>query len=734
MDLVLSLWVRERAVYFEVLFFLNRLFTDSAPTSEPIFVTKCATSALPKACEYVGYAPREFGTLRGSSSWRSRYCLYFHEPTSDFPVWPPVLPVSYSDRTESFKIYPSFSLSAVMLVGFSAEAGSDDDSVVEYPKTFHPAGFGVAEGDMAKWVLDPASSDAGCEDDGVVDEAVVEWTTTTPRPLESTTGNATAEDSALSTESLVPMLSSTFTFTTPTFSSARVQLCYRHQDEPYHLHPSLTLRTRKLLSATIRELGTEQALKSITNSPQPIAFVAIGGMEGDRYKWVTTTTNSTSETLFGLCADTVDPAAGSSVSVAAGFYQEASFTFTEPASGLMLCYAPGSEPFMPYPGITMEVLAPVISSANTTHVIAGRSTPVRLIGTFGLTSGDAVKLASNSDGDCTGKAAGGDETVFYPDATEPGYSGTELGTSTISIRLSDRTEENRPYKLCYRFGAMGAWELFDNVSLEAFEITGVTANSGDGSPAVGDALDFSFSGTGVVDGGETGPISSLQCSDVHRCKFATEHTCDPIAKHVRSRIHALWISRRVVITAHSTMLLTQFDCSAQPGPFTRQTFISRTDCSCIRTPADLAKWVGANSTFSDSECEDAPYAAGSSTARVFGGVAQFAFDGDVKAWVLCYKYGANNWGLYTGIVPLSTSNTLSGNTEVSDTQRTRADVSFTMEGEIASYPEGSDARTTFLEAFVLDLSRALGVDTSRFTITGMRGGSVVVDFTVEPTG
>lgn len=398
------------------------------------------------------------------------------------------------------------------LIGFSAEDGSDDDSVVAYPKTFHPTGFGVAESDMAKWVLDPAPTDAGCEADGVVDDAVVIETRNTL--LEMTAENTTTENSTLSTESLLPVLSSTFTFTTPTFSSARVQLCYKHQDEPYHLHPGITLRTRKLLSATVRELGIEQELASITNSPQAIAFVAIGGMEGDRYKWVTTTTSSTSEALFGLCADSVDPAAGSSVGVAAGFYQEASFTFTEPASGLMLCYAPGAEPFMPYPGITMEVFSPIISSASTTHVIVERSTPVRLIGTFGLTSGDALKLASNADGDCTGKAAGGDETVFNPDATEPGYSGTERGTSTISIRVSDRTEENRPYKLCYRFGATGAWELFDNVSLEAFQITGVTVNIGDGAPAAGDALDFSFSGTGIVDGGEIGITCSLRWFDI----------------------------------------------------------------------------------------------------------------------------------------------------------------------------------------------------------------------------
>lgn len=140
------------------------------------------------------------------------------------------------------------------------------------------------------------------------------------------------------------------------------------------------------------------------------------------------------------------------------------------------------------------------------------------------------------------------------------------------------------------------------------------------------------------------------------------------------------------------------------------------------------------STSSDSECEAAPSAVGSSTAAVAAGIGEFSFDGDVEDWVLCYKHGSSDWRLYTGIVPVSTQSVPSPDTTSSDTQRTKADVSFTMEGEISSYPEGSDARTAFLWAFLLDLARALGVLTSRFTITGMRGGSVVVDFTIDSTG
>lgn len=433
-----------------------------------------------------------------------------------------------------------------MLVEFSAAAGSDDDSVVGYPKTFYSVGYGITEGDKTKWVLASVSTDEGCETNGVVDESLVAWSTVTQASAR-VGGNTTTAEVLTSTSSetwtaatLSPghelVLSSTFTFTTPTYHSARVQLCYKHQNEPYHLHPGVTLRTRKLLSASVRELGTEQALTSITNSPQLVAFVAIGGMEGDRYKWVPSAGSSTSDTLYELCDDSVSPAAGSSVGVASGFYQEAPFTFSEPASGLLLCYAPGSEPFMPYPEMTMEVLDPVITTANTTHVVAGRSTVVRLIGTFGLTSGDALKLVDNNDGGCSGDPAGGDDRVFYPDATEPGFSAQTLGTSTTTMYISDRTEEDRPYKLCYRFGAAGAWELFDTVSLEAYEITGVTADKGGGSPVAGEALQFIFSGTGIMDGGEKLSLPRSLCFRAARFESGLHRTIEGNISFCQTRL------------------------------------------------------------------------------------------------------------------------------------------------------------------------------------------------------
>lgn len=421
------------------------------------------------------------------------------------------------DRTEKFKIYPSFALSAVTLDSFAAEFGSDDDSIVGYPKGFYPGGAGISEGDRAKWVTSSVTTDSGCDSKGVADESMVMWTAYAT-PGNSSTAESSAPDDLL--------LTSSFTFTTPTIGAARVQLCYQHQSEPYRLHSGTTLRTRQLISAKTRELGTEQTLMSIVDSPQAVAFVAYGGMEGDRYKWVQSlsenNTASTAEVLIENCAESVDAAAGSSIGVATGFYQEASFTFSDPASNLMLCYGPGSEPFMPYPTMTMQVLSSVISSASPTHVIVGRESTIRLIGTFGLTSGDAMKLAENANGDCEGDPAGGGETIFYPDNTAAGLTAPALGTSDVTLYVSERTGENRPYKLCYRFGAAGVWELFDSVSLEAYEVTEVSVDAGDGSPAAGALLDFMFGGTGIVDGGAT--ESTITNEEAHLQPQPAKHT------------------------------------------------------------------------------------------------------------------------------------------------------------------------------------------------------------------
>lgn len=115
-----------------------------------------------------------------------------------------------------------------------------------------------------------------------------------------------------------------------------------------------------------------------------------------------------------------------------------------------------------------------------------------------------------------------------------------------------------------------------------------------------------------------------------------------------------------------------------------------------------------------------------------GGVAQFAFQSAVEQWTLCYKHGYDDWVLYPGVTP--TMSSVVAKKTTSETQWTRASVSVTLEGNIAAFPPRSAARSDFEAAFLADVASALGEDISRFVVRDVRAGSVVVEFTINPTG
>lgn len=159
------------------------------------------------------------------------------------------------------------------------------------------------------------------------------------------------------------------------------------------------------------------------------------------------------------------------------------------------------------------------------------------------------------------------------------------------------------------------------------------------------------------------------------------------------------------------------------------TFSSRVLVLCAE---DEAKWADGQLS-SDNDCDAALTVAGSSTSFVQGGVAQFDFKAEVDRWVLCYKHGSDEWTLYAGITP-KVASTTTAEDSTSETQLTKALASLTLEGNIASYPAGSKARADFEAAFLADVTSALGEDASRFAVEDIRVGSIIVDFSITPTG
>lgn len=147
---------------------------------------------------------------------------------------------------------------------------------------------------------------------------------------------------------------------------------------------------------------------------------------------------------------------------------------------------------------------------------------------------------------------------------------------------------------------------------------------------------------------------------------------------------------------------------------------------------DLAKWAGERPS-SDGGCQAAAATAGSSVALVRDGSARFRFKTSVKDWTLCYKHGSDAWVLYDDVTPTVRRTSASEET-TSKTQLTRAKISLTVEGNAASYPAESTARAEFEATFLADIARALGEEASRFVLEDLRAGSIIVDFSISPTG
>jgi len=75
-------------------------------------------------------------------------------------------------------------------------------------------------------------------------------------------------------------------------------------------------------------------------------------------------------------------------------YAEATFTYELPSltnNPLVLCYRFGSEPYQVYPTMTINAIAPIISSVSLDVVVQGLSNAIFFGGTTGVTSGDAAK-------------------------------------------------------------------------------------------------------------------------------------------------------------------------------------------------------------------------------------------------------------------------------------------------------------------------------------------------------
>jgi len=377
------------------------------------------------------------------------------------------LKLCYTFNKENPKFYPDITLTLKGFGELRAVVGSNVTAVVGVLKRFDLIGGQIAAGDQAKYVSS-VTTDADCEQPGLNTSSVVYGYGSNNRVE--------------------------FDFTVPSADEQSWSLCYKFQNEPYKLYSEYAIRVNELGKVT----GMIES-HAMTNAPQKIDFIGSGVTELDKAKFVTAADAATS-------CDASLPAAGSdSYSVVEN---SVTATFTESAEGLVLCYKFGYEPYAPYPAYTITPLAPEIASASVSDIVVGQSKLVKMRGTFGVTTADAIKFVPNDASDCethTGEGSDNDSratVVFTPsNLTRSSVTTTPAdmagGTAFFTLETADGVEDTEPILLCYRFGPVGTiYSFFPSLSIVSREIEYISVNM-EHLSTIGTEVEFEFHGAGL---------------------------------------------------------------------------------------------------------------------------------------------------------------------------------------------------------------------------------------------
>lgn len=293
----------------------------------------------------------------------------------------------FSAGDHPFKLYPAISLQVYELYDVvKAEEGSELLSVVGYPKVLTLSGFGNAESDKARWLLEGGESCASAEDIA---------------PL--TSGGDDGESNAI----VSSKLKASFKFTEQIYSagdhgagngSAIATLCYKFGSEDFQNYPAISMRVHHVIGWTSSVGGSSLAVAGV---PEDLAFTGYGISEdlasGDRARWILAGTN---------CSRNAALMSDVSANPTQVTDSQATFTFATSMVGVTpcLCYWFQDEPPMMYTSLTINVALVSALSApsfgDTDVAVAGYPKSWGFAGGH-ITDGDFVRWIYNDSSDCS---------------------------------------------------------------------------------------------------------------------------------------------------------------------------------------------------------------------------------------------------------------------------------------------------------------------------------------------
>lgn len=641
--------------------------------------------------------------------------------------------------------------------------GQDDVAVVDERKLVAIDGVGVSEKDQAKFVDASALSDQDCADfpaQGLFSQNITVFKNATMwYPFESSSNDT------------------------------KWRLCYKFDDEPYRLYPSIGVLVKQIL-----DLRDFNALNTnVSSSLGKVATIGLvkkwlpvgsGIREGDTVKFVSQSVQSSAD-----CGEKNSNVAGGSTAMqvtVTGSLKSLVFlgTFTEFPSSLSdlyhFCYKFQDEPFSYIRGLELRTYG--MLSVDRTTFLAEASTPIQLSG-FRLSNTDQLGWTTSGSTNCSSAFAITDVSdqktlVWFPQAYDKLY-------------------------LCYSFDRQ-PFALFAKISVSVAhaeiwipKVTSVVANQ---------QVEMTVAGTfGLTVSNDQiawVPSEAIACSadllstyaDVMETSVVSMSNSETsIARGGSATFRVMFVApiSGALTTASDSSLATWKLCY-RFGNMADFLMFSDVLCEVLNIeqvkllqvePADVgttmtfefdgvgtqdfdaAKWVVAGDATLDSDCDALPAVGGSLTSFVINRLASYTFVQETSKMALCYKFQNHAFKLFSTI-PIKDSSSSSSSTMTSSSSKTSsssssarsssplaqfddereaalsgtltpnrdvATVSLKLDMDINTLPADSPAETQFRTSFTMALSASLGIDAARIQILELLEGSVIVKFQLLPS-
>lgn len=649
--------------------------------------------------------------------------------------------------------------------------GQDDVAVVNENKLVVIDGVGVSEKDQAKFVDQSALSDQDCADfpaQGLFSQKITVFKNATMwYPFESSS------------------------------NGTEWKLCYKFDDEPYRLYPSVGVEVKQILDLWDFNAFTSNNHNNVNNSllgkvatiGQVKAWLPVGSgiQQGDTVKFVSQSVQSSSD-----CGEPNSNIAGGStvmqVIIATGSSLKSLVflgTFTEfpssPSDLYHLCYKFQNEPFSYIRGLELRTYG--VLSIDRSTFLAEASTPIQLSG-FRLGDTDQLGWTASGSTNCSNVFAITDVVdqktiVWFPKAF---------------------------YKLClcYSFDRQ-PFALFPKISVSVAqaEIWVPTTTSVVADQQVQMTVAGTFGLTVSNDQIAWVPADAIACAADLLTTYAdvmatsvvsTTQSVTPIARGGSAIFTVKFVapvsSNTGALGAGSS--LATWKLCYRFGNMAEFLMFSDVLCDVLNIeqvqllqaePADLgsmmtfefegvgtqdfdaAKWVVAGDASVDSDCDALPAVGGSLTSFVINKLASYTFVQATARMALCYKFQNHAFKLFAAI-PIKDSSSSSSiktssssKTSTSSTgssqsssplvqfddereaamsgaltpNRDIATVSLKLDMDINTLPAGSPAETQFKASLTTTLSASLGIDAARIQILELVEGSVIVKFQLLPS-